>query len=183
MRHITVGTFAAGVIGALFMTAVLGFLKAAGIIEINIEEALGHLLAPQLSAGFMAIGFVAHLIAGGLFAFIYALVIRFLKVRSWLFGMLIATTHWVLGGIVMGQLCSSHPDMQGSMPGGDAFHTQMGLGTLFALYIVHLLYGALVGFAVLPSEGAMDSEQVIDEAIDHRNSNKATSKNLEQPAA
>ena len=167
MRHIKIGIFIAGVIGALLMTAILGFLKAAGITEINMESALGHLLAPHRETGFMAIGLVFHLFAGGVFALFYSLFIKFLRIKAWTLGMAIGIAHWVLGGIVMGQLCSSHPAMQGAMPGGDQFHTLMGLGTLFALLLVHVLYGGLVGFAILPPKDELDSEEIIDEEIDH----------------
>ena len=158
----------AGVTGALAVTCILGFLRASGKTEVNMEMALGQLIILHVGHGAAFSGFLFHLLAGGVFALLYEQVMVILGVKSWTFGIFLAVPHWIFGGIVMGQLCASHPAMQANMPGDEPFHSLVGISTLGVILAAHLIYGALVGFAISPPQDVDNkgSEELTDKATD-----------------
>lgn len=134
-----------GVIGAGAISVVSALLRAAGI-GVNIELILGTLLGGSPSAMTFALGLVIHLAIGGLFGLGYG----YLFERVWdhggaSTGMLIATIHAALIGMFIGLTPQFHPHVPERIADPGPFFANVGLGGVVAFFVLHLMYGAIVG--------------------------------------
>src|SRR5688572_672682 len=74
--------FKAGMVGAFAMTALMVIARALDVTTLNIEMALGTLLTQRIHAGSWILGFIMHIIIGGLLAQLYAFGFEFLTERT-----------------------------------------------------------------------------------------------------
>lgn len=130
--------FAAGVAGALVMTALMIWLRGLGL-PLQIESQLALLLGTRM----WAVGLAAHLVIGGALGVVYALVFEHVLHQSGVgAGLMVGAYNTILAGFVWAAL-----------GGPGAFWDGGGAPGIITLFVTHLAYGAVVG-------GLYRSEQV-----------------------
>lgn len=146
-RNLFGAGFAAGVLGALAMTFMLGAGRVAGLTNLNLELALGSLLTRDLSATSWWLGLAWHCLNGGIFGVIYAAAFRAAGRTGAGIGAGIGLLHWVAAGVAWGLLLPAlHPLVPGQLPAPGLFAAGYGFaGGVIALLLAHLLYGGVVG--------------------------------------
>jgi hypothetical protein len=96
--------FGAGIIGAVAMSIIMAMARAMGI-PVSLEKLLGTLLGGPSSLTTWGMGFLMHLVAGGLFGLLYAVGFEYTAQHAnWLVGPLLGVVHGVLVGIFMAQV-------------------------------------------------------------------------------
>jgi len=122
--------FAAGVIGALAMSVLMAGLRSLGI-PLHIELRL----AGILGSGSWIVGLIAHLLIGGLVGLVYMLVFEFVFAQSGIpAGVLVGAINTLLAGFIWA-----------AFDGPGHFWTSFGPLGIMSLFMVHMLYGAVVG--------------------------------------
>lgn len=125
-----VRAFVAGVIGAIAMSLLMIWLRAIGI-PLHLELRLASMLGMQV----WAVGFVAYLIIGGITGLIYALAFEYILNEAGIGpGLMVGACHSIFAGFIWAQL---------SGPG--RFWDNFGPGGIAALFLLHFVYGAIVG--------------------------------------
>ena len=144
-----------GVIGALAITRVTAAARAAGV-PINLELMLGTMLGGSAGFGFgmtvaWIVGFVIHLIAGGVFGLIYAAGFEYLTKRASMgIGLLFGAAHAFLAGMMLGLMPQLHPLMPGSMAAPGIFMANYGMVGFMLFGLVHMMFGILVAYFYAP---------------------------------
>ena len=137
--------FAAGVMGALVMSFLIALARGLGM-QVNLEMMLGTMLGGPPSLSKWVMGFVMHLIIGGLWALLYAAGFEYLTHHaSWVIGLGFAMIHALIAGVFMGIMPAIHPLIPAMMPAPGAFMAHLGLMGVIAEFMLHLIYGAIVG--------------------------------------
>ena len=97
------------------------------------------------------IGFIMHLSISGLIALIYAWGFEHVAHRAgWLVGVGFSLIHSIGTGLFMGLVPMMHPMMRsGAMPAPGLFMANKGMMYVVALFVLHAIYGAIVG-AIYP---------------------------------
>lgn len=122
--------FVAGVVGALVMSLLMVLLRAAGVplhIELRLAAALGTRI--------WLVGFVAHLVIGGLLGVVYALILEHVFETSGVGpGVMLGAVNTIFAGFAWAMLSGPGP-----------FWSAFGPAGIGALFLVHMAYGAVVG--------------------------------------
>jgi|SRR5215813_4160638 len=127
--------FVAGVIGACAMSLVEAWLRFMGI-QIHIEL----YLAQILGTGSWIVGFLVHLLVGGIVAMIYALVFEYVFAQGGVgAGVLLGAINTVLAGFIWA-----------GFEGPGKFWSSYGPAGIASLFLVHMIYGAIVGGLYTP---------------------------------
>ena len=136
----------AGFLGAAAMTVLMIALRMLGITSMNLETMLGSMATSTADFGSWGLGFLIHLIAGGIFGILYGFVMENLGRTGWSVGVGIAVVHSVLSGLMLPLIGAMHPLVRtGRMPAPGLFASALG-GTGVVVFIaLHLLFGAIVG--------------------------------------
>jgi hypothetical protein len=137
--------FGAGIVGAMVMTIIMPMARAMGM-PANLEMMLGTMMggAPRLASWIM--GFIIHLVAGGIFALIYAVGFEYLTHRAdWLVGLGFGVIHTLFSGVLLATIPAMHPLVPEQMPAPGAFVSNLGMMGVLAFFMLHLIYGAIVG--------------------------------------
>jgi hypothetical protein len=122
--------FIAGVIGAVVMEVVMLLLRVAGV-PLHIEMRLAAALGSQI----WLIGLVMHLLIGGVIGIVYAVVFEWILNSSGVGqGVLLGAINTIFAGFVWALF---------SRPG--AFWSTLGPVGIAALFLVHFVYGGVVG--------------------------------------
>ena len=151
--------FTAGVIGGAAMSALMWMARAFMGMPANLEMMLGTMLG--LAPGAWLIGFVMHLMISGAIALIYAWGFEHVTHRAgWLIGAGFALIHATIGGLAMGMMPMMHPQMPGPMQPPGAFMSNMGVTGVVAEYVLHIVYGAIVGAMYKPVRQLRDAHAV-----------------------
>jgi hypothetical protein len=157
--------FKAGMLGALAITVLMVIARAFDVTTLNIEMALGSMLTQQISASSWMLGFIMHIILGGLLAQLYAFGFEFLTERTsaWI-GAGFSLIHSSIAGMVMFVLGSIHPLMRnhGELLAPGPFAINYGTLTAVAFVGLHLVYGSWVGssYSMRPEVEVRASEQM-----------------------
>jgi len=158
--------FKAGVLGAMAMTVLMAIARGLGVTSLNVELALGSFLTGSLGAGSWMLGFVMHLVVGGLLAQLYAFGFDFIAERSnvWI-GAGFSLIHVSIAAVTLFLLGSVHPLMRnnGVLQAPGPFAINYGVMTAVMLVGLHLVYGAWVGslYSVKP----IVEEQIEDQEM------------------
>ncbi|MDX5346854.1 MAG: DUF4407 domain-containing protein [Hymenobacteraceae bacterium] len=144
-----------GFAATVILTTLMAASKHIGLTRMDIPFFLGTMLTPNRNKAHW-FGFLAHLVIGWIFAFIYGAAFQSSGLPTWWFGMLIGLVH---GSFVLSvglQLVSAfHPRMahpyQGPTPTRQLqppgyFALNYGTGTPLATMAGHLIYGGVLGF-------------------------------------
>jgi hypothetical protein len=104
--------FAAGVVGAIVMMIIM-LMGRAMSMPANLEMILSTMMGSPPGAMAWVIGLIIHLIAGGVFALIYAAGFEYWIHRAdWLIGLGFGVIHPLFSGIVvLGMLPAMHPPL------------------------------------------------------------------------
>jgi hypothetical protein len=124
--------FFAGVVGALAMSLVMMFLRAAGI-PLHIEAQLAAVLGTRA----WIVGFTAHLLIGGAIGVLYGIMFERILPES-----------GVGLGVLLGAINTIFAGFAWAIIGGPGrFWSDLGPQGVIALFIAHITYGAVVGAA------------------------------------
>jgi hypothetical protein len=137
--------FGAGVLGAVVMTALMAMARAMGM-PVNLEMVLGTMMggAPSLASWIM--GFIIHLMAGGIFALIYAVGFEYwTHCADWLVGLGFGVIHTLFSSVLLAMIPAMHPLVPEQMPAPGPFMSNLGMMGVLAFFMLHLIYGAIVG--------------------------------------
>lgn len=135
----------AGLIGAVAMTVITWMGRIFMGMPVNMEMMLGTMfgLPPAMAA--WVIGFAMHLMAGAVFALIYAAIFEYVTHRAgWGIGAGIGVGHTIFSGFMMGAVPMMHPLIPEQMPAPGMFMVNVPMGVI-AFFMLHIIYGAIVG--------------------------------------
>ena len=122
--------FVAGIVGALVMSLLMVLLRAAGVplhIELRLAAALGTRI--------WLIGFATHLLIGGIIGVVYAIVFEY-----------VTETAGIGPGVLLGAVNTIFAGFAWAFVGGPGrFWSDFGPAGVGALFLVHIVYGAVVG--------------------------------------
>jgi len=136
----------AGFLGAAAMTVLMIAMRALGVTSMNLEAMLGSMVTAIPDFGSWGLGFLIHLIAGGVFGIVYGFLMESLGRTGWLVGVGIAAVHAVLLGLALPWLGAMHPLVRtGQMPAPGLFASVLGGAGVVLFIALHLLFGAIVG--------------------------------------
>lgn len=140
----------AGVIGAAVMSIIMAMARAMGM-PVNLELMLGTMMGGLPSAAKWIMGLIIHLIAGGIFALIYAAGFEYLTHRAdWLVGLGFGVIHTLFSGLLLAMMPAMHPLVPEMMPAPGAFMANLGMMGVGAFFMLHLIYGAIIGTIYSP---------------------------------
>lgn len=137
--------FGAGVVGSLAMTILMALVRGFRLSALNFEMVLGTLLNGTPGPGAWSLGWIWHLVNGGVFALLYAAAFRATGRWGAGAGAVFGIFHWVIAGIVLGLLPMFHPLIPAVMAPPGYFALDLGAGAFIILLAEHLIYGAIVG--------------------------------------
>jgi hypothetical protein len=143
-----------GFAATLILTTIMAVSKPLGLTRMDLPFILGTLFTSNRNKAPLY-GFLAHLIIGWLFAFIYAIAFKSANLYTWWFGL---STGFVHGAFVLSaglQIVGAlHPRMaqpyQGPTPTRQLeppgfFALNYGKGTPLVTMLAHLVYGGVLG--------------------------------------
>ncbi len=137
--------FFAGALGGAVMVALLIVARIAGMGELNLAMTLGSMVTGQVTAATWALGFVMHLVLNGLIALIYAAAFEAMRRSTWWLGLIGGALHAAIAGFVMLLYPTIHPLIPDVIAAPGAFAANYGAAVAGAFFVVHLVYGAIVG--------------------------------------
>ncbi len=136
--------FVAGMVGGAAMSALMWMARAMGM-PANLEMMLGTMVADPGTTAWI-IGLAMHLMLSGAIALIYAWAFEHVTHRAgWLVGAGFGIVHAIIAGIVMGMIPMIHPRMPSPVMPPGAFMSNLGAMGVVAVFMLHLVYGAVVG--------------------------------------
>ena len=142
--------FAAGVTGALAMTAVMALLRLVGF-QVNLEMMLGSMITLGLGPGTWLIGFLMHLVIGGVFGIVYAGIFRVTRRVDAGVGATIGLAHGFISGILLGFIPAIHLLVPQTIPAPGMMMSGLGLFGVIVFMLEHVMFGAIVGGYLAPS--------------------------------
>jgi hypothetical protein len=143
MKPVT--AFVAGIFGAAVMTILREIGRAMREMEVSMEILLGTMLGLQPGVAAWIFGFAMHLVAGGVFALIYAFGFEALKRGGVLTGVVFGAVHAVLAGLILGVMPMLHPQMPGAVDPPGIFLAHYGWMGVAGFVVPHFIFGAVVG--------------------------------------
>jgi hypothetical protein len=122
--------FVAGVVGAAVMSLLMVWFRAIGVpLHLELQ------LAAMLGVHVWIVGFIAYLLIGGIVALIYALVFEYILNEAGVGpGLMVGACHSIFAGFIWSQL-----------RGPGQFWDSYGAAGIAALFLLHFVYGAIVG--------------------------------------
>ncbi|MDP9310480.1 MAG: hypothetical protein M3R24_06265 [Chloroflexota bacterium] len=138
--------FFAGVVGGAAMTAVITLVRVMGIMDVNLSMMEGSMITAAVGLGTWLLGFVMHLMISGLIALAYAAGFEHVTHRAgWHIGVGFSLIHSLIAGLMFGTMPTIHPLVPDQMPAPGMFMSNKGLMGVLAFFMLHALYGAIVG--------------------------------------
>jgi hypothetical protein len=144
-----------GFAATLMLTIIMAISKPLGLTRMDIPFLLGTLFTSNRNKA-PWYGFIAHLIMGWIFSFIYGAAFESSGLHTWWFGLAIGLVHGTFVLSVGLQILSSfHPRMalpyQGPTPTKQLeppgfFALNYGRGTPIVTLLAHLVYGGMLAF-------------------------------------
>jgi hypothetical protein len=139
----------AGVVGGVAMTVMMTLARMMGMVDVNMAMYQGCMITKKdHGAGTWIAGFLMHLMISALIALAYAWAFEAIWGEAgWLYGMINAVVHWLIGGMVLPMFDSMNPCVgDGRMKGFGAYGKAHGAMMVVGFFMGHLLYGAIVGW-------------------------------------
>lgn len=134
-----------GVLGAFAITVITALLRGVGL-QIHIEMIIGTLFGVPPSSGAFVLGFLVHLIIGGIFGVVYgALFERVWKHGGAPTGMILGFLHALFIGMLFGFTPQFHPLIPEAMVDPGPYFSHAGIFGPIMFFFVHIVYGAIVG--------------------------------------
>lgn len=149
--------FVAGMIGGAAMSLVMWMGRMMGM-DMNLSMMLGTMFVAPPGATAWIVGFLMHLMISGLIALLYAWGFEHVTHRAgWLMGVAFSLIHSIGAGLFMGIVPAMHPLIRsGQMPAPGFFLANKGAMYVVMLFVMHAIYGAIVGALYAPAVHARD---------------------------
>ena len=164
LKFAFVRTFGYGVLGMFLSTGVTAFFRAAGLMQADFIKALGIMIVPTDRQAIVWVGYSATMLIGGVCAWLYQPIFRFLRRADWASGMVVGVLHWFSFGLLFGYLSQRFPRMQEFMPMDGPFESLGGFGELLWVLGQYVFYGGFVGASSARSRTAIIKKL---EKVDH----------------
>jgi hypothetical protein len=142
--------FWAGVVGAAVMVIGLWISYAAGGTDFSFSWWWGSMALGNISSASWILGFVIHLILGGLIALIFGAVFEAIGRSNWGLGLLGGLILLVIAGFGMEGIAAVHPAIPQVIPDPGYFTANYGPGSIATFCAVFLVYGIIVGSMYVP---------------------------------
>ena len=150
------GALAGGFVGTLVLTTVLRTANELGLTRVDLPFLLGTAITGDRARA-KALGYLLHLVAGGVFALVYYAIFAAIDTSGWLLGALFGLLHGIVSAtaLVNVLLPVVHPRMGKSWTDARSaplleapgfLLSNYGRATLVLTFALHLVYGAIVGF-------------------------------------
>lgn len=139
--------FVAGIVGGVAMSGVMWIGRTFLGMDVNLSMMLGTMVVQPPGAVAWSVGFLMHLMISGLIALLYAWGFEHVTHRGgWLVGVGFSLLHSIGTGLFMGMVPAIHPMIRaGQMPAPGLFMANKGAMYVVALFMLHAIYGAVVG--------------------------------------
>jgi hypothetical protein len=147
--------FWAGVIGAAVMVLGMWISRMAGGTGFNFGYWWGSMVTGTTTVGSWWIGFVIHLILGGLIGLIFAAVFEAIGRSDWLLGLLGGVVFTVIGGLVLEWISLVHPAIPQVILNPGYLTATWGVASIVTFCLVSLIYGIIVGGMYIPLRKAV----------------------------
>ena len=149
------GALAGGFIGTLVLTTTLRAANELGLTRVDLPFLLGTALTRDRARA-KALGYVAHLVAGEVFAVIYFAIFSAIDTDGWAIGALFGLLHGIVSATALVNILLPvvHPRMGSTLSAADSsplleppgfLMRNYGRGTGVATLLAHVAYGAIVG--------------------------------------
>ncbi|MGI9091136.1 MAG: hypothetical protein ACR2GG_08545 [Gemmatimonadaceae bacterium] len=144
--------FWAGVSGGIAMVILMWMARTFMGMHMNLSMMEGTLFLPMGMPAWI-IGFIMHLIISGLIGLVYAWGFETVTHRSGAaVGAGFAIIHAIIAGLMFGIVPAIHPRIPEMMPAPGIFLSNMGMMGVLAFFLLHLVYGSIVGALYGPVE-------------------------------
>jgi hypothetical protein len=143
--------FWAGVIGAAVMVLGMWISRVLGGTEFNFGLWWGSMITGTTTGGTWLLGFIIHLVIGGLVAFAFAAVFESLRRSNWWLGLIGGAIFAAIAGLVVGWLSQVHPAIPQAISNPGYYTANYGVGSIITFCAVYLVYGILVGVMYVPT--------------------------------
>ncbi len=160
--------FWAGVIGAAVMVLGMWLSRMVGGTDFSFGLWWGSMVTGTTSVASSWIGFVIHLLVGGLVGLIFAAFFESIGRSNWLLGLLGGAVFTIIGGLVLEWISLVHPAIPGVIPNPGYFTAAWGVGSVVTFCLVSLIYGIIVGGMyepihkkIAPARGRLPEEQPV----------------------
>ena len=142
--------FFAGMVGAVLMTVMLSVAIASGFRVLDFSMMWGTLVGLPKGWEAWIVGFVIHLLVGGVFALGYAVLFKAFSGAGLLRGGLVGIVHAIITGIILPLLPLIHPLMNnGHMQSPAPYFSGHGMAGVLFYFAMHIVYGSTVGWLYL----------------------------------
>lgn len=144
--------FFAGTVGAIVMSAIMWMARNLMGMEVHLERTLGTMFGGPPTTMTTVMGLVMHLVISGMIALIYAWGFENVSHRAGAgVGAGFGLVHAIPAGLFMGYvLPMMHPMVPESMPGPGPFMANLGMMGIVAFFMLHIIFGAVVGALYTP---------------------------------
>ncbi len=141
-----VKAFMAGVIGAAVIAAIMGIAIGAGFKIMDFSLLWGTLIGLPVGPAAWIAGFCIHLLAGGLFALLYAAIFKMFSAAGAMRGGIIGIVHAIVTGIAIALLPLVDPAVEsGRLKAPGPYFSGHGVAGILFYFGIHIIYGAIVG--------------------------------------
>ena len=143
-----VKAFLAGIAGAVLMTVMMSIvIYGGGFRVLDFSMMWGTLVGLPKGGVAWIVGFVIHLIVGGLFALIYAALFKAFSGAGLMRGGIFGIGHALVTGVIIALLPLVHPLMEtGRMLSPGPYFSHEGIAGILFYFFLHIVYGGTVGW-------------------------------------
>lgn len=153
--------FVAGVVGAAVMTILLSGAIAAHFRVLDFSMMWGTMVGLPLGVEAWLAGFGIHLLVGGIFALMYAVLFKVFSGAGALRGAAIGIVHGLITGIFLPLLTLVNPLMNnGHMRSPGPYFSGHGISGILFYLGIHIVYGVVVGW--LYSRWVPETKAIVD---------------------
>jgi hypothetical protein len=149
------GALAGGFVGTLVLTTALRTANELGLTRVDLPFLLGTALTGDRACA-KAVGYLLHLVAGGMFALIYYAIFSVIDTSGWALGALLGLLHGIVSATALVNILlpAVHPRMGSTLSAANSHPLleppgfllrNYGRGTPIATLLAHVAYGAIVG--------------------------------------
>lgn len=147
-HHISyLAAFLAGGAGAILMSVLLWLFQVSGLTPFNLSELFGSMFFVPDTIESTWVGFLIYLFIGGTIGILYERTFRQLNRSGFKIGLGMGVLHGVIAGLFLGIAPVFHPSIPEVTPSPGFFASNYGYGSVFSVFVAHLLYGITVGVA------------------------------------
>jgi hypothetical protein len=137
--------YSVGVTAGTLVTIFWILARTLGITSLDLEALLGSWLTRRTGPETWLLGLLIHLVGSGGIGSLYAAVFRGVRRAGWHTGAVLGIVHWLAAGAAIGWLADRHPLVPYVFAPPGPFALEVGNGTFGCFFLMHFLYGTVVG--------------------------------------